>query len=340
MAQDPGGISATQGPVPRGSADPRDDAAGGLGPLQRWVPPSRAHGIWSALVVAVVVGGAWPAAHGALGAAAAVAAALVAAGALLLRPRWYLGTLGVAWTGWAVVTLSASLTASARSYDASVTTSVAAGMFLATGAGALVNALRRRDLALLATSQRSAAAAAVRDELTGVANARGLAMMAGQILESARRGGDAVHCIFLDVTRLAVVNDALGQEAGDDVLAAVADALTRSVRATDVVARWHGDDFCVVGPGPGMPPVELERRVRDRLLLAPPVDPETWSPEVSAGGSMLAPWDTGTLETLLGQGERELEVRRKLRRDRLARRQPQRRAADATSATEDQPAAD
>lgn len=327
MVADPGEL--TTGPeAGRAAAARRDAAVAGLGPAARWVPPHRAHGVWAAVVVAVVLGCAWPSASDSVLAVAGTAVALVAAGLLLLRPRWYAGTVAVAWCGWAAVTLAAGASTRSDGYDAAVVAPVAAGMLVATAVGAYLRGVRLRDLAVLDALARAASAAAVRDELTGVANGRGLSMMAGQILESARRGGDAVHCIFLDVTALGVVNDALGREAGDDVLAAVADALTRSVRATDVVARWHGDDFCVVGPGAGMPPIELERRVRDRLIAEPPVDPQTWSPEVNAGGSMLAPWDSGTLETLLSQGERELEVRRQLRRDRSARRAPQRRAAD------------
>ena len=114
--------------------------------------------------------------------------------------------------------------------------------------------------------RRSAAAeaAAVRDHLTGLANRRGLAMVGAQMVEQARRQGDAVHCIFVDIDGLKRVNDALGHAVGDEVIVAVAEALRAATRATDVVARWGGDEFCVVGPGPGMAPLELERRVRGR----------------------------------------------------------------------------
>ena len=36
---------------------------------------------------------------------------------------------------------------------------------------------------------------------------------------------------------------------------------------------------------------------------------------VSAGGAMLAPWDSGTLETLLGKADQEMHLRRSLRRE-------------------------
>jgi hypothetical protein len=60
--------------------------------------------------------------------------------------------------------------------------------------------------------------------------------------------------------------------------------------------------------------MELERRLRDRVLLSPPVPLDVWEPKVCAGGAMLAPWDSGTLDTLLGKADQEMYLRRALRR--------------------------
>jgi diguanylate cyclase (GGDEF)-like protein len=188
-----------------------------------------------------------------------------------------------------------------------------------------VNHSRRTNVRELADLRAAAEAAAVRDHLTGVANRRGLAMVGSQMVEQARRQGDAVHCIFVDIDGLKRVNDALGPAVGDVVIVAVAEALRSATRGTDIVARWGGDEFCVVGPGPGMAPLELERRVRDGVVLASEVPAEVWPVRVSAGGAMLAPWDSGTLETLLGKADQEMYLRRSLRKEAGAL--PHRRAA-------------
>ena len=176
-------------------------------------------------------------------------------------------------------------------------------------------ALSRRNLvAELDEIAASAQQAAVRDPLTGLVNRSGLSLLGQQMVEVARRTGDALHCIYVDIDQLRHVNEVSGEEAGDDVVVSVSDALRSITRGTDIVARWGGDEFCVIGPGPGMSPVELERRLRERILLSPPVPVDVWDPKVCAGGAMLAPWDSGNLDTLLGKADQEMYLRRALRR--------------------------
>ena len=235
-----------------------------------------------------------------------VVAALALVGSSVMSTRWVVAAVYTIWVGWLAGVAAADLA------------EWPIGWF---GAGAVVTAAavmaavsRRTMSERLAELSDSAAQASVRDPLTGLVNRKGLSMMGQQIVETARRSGDAVHCVYVDIDQLRHVNEVAGEEAGDEVVVAIADALRSITRATDIVARWGGDEFCVVGPGPGMSPMELERRLRERVLLSPPVPVDVWEPKVCAGGAMLAPWDSGTLDTLLGKADQEMYLRRALRR--------------------------
>ncbi|MDQ1288673.1 MAG: hypothetical protein QG622_2239 [Actinomycetota bacterium] len=171
----------------------------------------------------------------------------------------------------------------------------------------------------LDSAVRVAGLQAVTDPLTGANNRRGLERLALPMIEHARRQGEAVHCLFIDVDSFRFVNEKLGRERGDEVLGAVHEALLASIRATDVVARWAGDQFVVLGPGTGTSPLEMERRVRAHLTADPPAPAEVWSGAVSIGSATLVPWDEGDLDSLLLRAEEDMQLRRSLRRQGRSR---------------------
>jgi diguanylate cyclase (GGDEF)-like protein len=157
--------------------------------------------------------------------------------------------------------------------------------------------------------------ATVHDTLTDLANGKGLDLLGEQILESARRRGDAVYCVFVDVDGLGRVHGRLGQSGVDEVLLTVADALRRTTRKTDAVARWGEGEFVVIGPGTGLAPQEMERRIRAQCSEHSTIDRNIWHARVSAGGAVLEPWDDGSIESLLRAANREMHLRRALRRE-------------------------
>lgn len=108
----------------------------------------------------------------------------------------------------------------------------------------LRKALRERQT-LEALALREAQEAARRDHLTGIFNRRGMieafGAMAGQ-----RRGAFDLAVILIDIDHFKALNDTHGHAFGDQVLAAFADVIGRSVRMGDMVARWGGEEFIVV----------------------------------------------------------------------------------------------
>ena len=89
-------------------------------------------------------------------------------------------------------------------------------------------------------------AAALRDDLTGLYNRRGFALLAERRLVESRRSGAAQALVFADVDDFKAVNDAYGHDAGDRALVLAARALTATFREADIVARIGGDEFAIV----------------------------------------------------------------------------------------------
>jgi diguanylate cyclase (GGDEF)-like protein len=235
------------------------------------------------------------------------------------RVRWVLATLGISATGWAAGLGLAVATDPAWAVPDSLTWAGAAlVLLLAAAVAALSGGQRQRLRAEREAARQRAEDAVVHDPLTSLANRKGLEMLGGQILESARRRGDAVYCMFLDVDGLARVNAEISRSAGDQVLLTVAEAVAQSTRATDAVARWGDDEFVVLGPGTGLAPLEMERRVRVTCLERSPVPQTVWPARISAGGSVLEPWDDGDIDSLLRQADREMQLRRTMRREAAA----------------------
>ena len=84
------------------------------------------------------------------------------------------------------------------------------------------------------------------DFLLGIPNRRGFEHELTRALAYIKRYQASGALILLDVDRLKPINDAFGHAAGDLVLKAIAEVLTRQVRASDVVGRLGGDEFVLL----------------------------------------------------------------------------------------------
>ncbi len=102
------------------------------------------------------------------------------------------------------------------------------------------------DISAIKESEKRLSHLAHHDALTGLANRLMLTANLDQILEWAKRHGQKVALLYLDLDRFKIINDTLGHAYGDQLLRAVAARLRQCVRAEDTVARLGGDEFTII----------------------------------------------------------------------------------------------
>lgn len=104
------------------------------------------------------------------------------------------------------------------------------------------------------------------DALTGLPNRSLLFDRLQQALLQAQRHNSALAVVLIDLDHFKQANDRLGHAAGDRLLEEVANRLRCSVRQSDIVARFAGDEFVAVFPGVGSP--DQVAALLDKLLAS------------------------------------------------------------------------
>ena len=90
-----------------------------------------------------------------------------------------------------------------------------------------------------------------KDALTGLLNRREFERQAALELARTRRLGSPLALIMLDLDHFKAVNDTHGHAVGDQVLTEAATRMSRTIRQTDRLARWGGEEFVLLSPDTG-----------------------------------------------------------------------------------------
>jgi diguanylate cyclase (GGDEF)-like protein len=104
------------------------------------------------------------------------------------------------------------------------------------------------------------------DPLTGALNRRAFSLRCARLMQRHEREGQPLCLLYLDLDRFKPVNDRHGHGGGDKVLMEVVATIHNTVRATDLLFRFGGEEFCCLLPySDGMQGVQIADRIRSAI---------------------------------------------------------------------------
>jgi len=103
-----------------------------------------------------------------------------------------------------------------------------------------------RDMSVERDLTQRLEALIITDPLTGLLNRRGFYQAVESALARARRSGDQLAVLYLDLDGFKRINDSLGHNVGDELLRRTAEQLKSGLRSYDSLARLGGDEFTVL----------------------------------------------------------------------------------------------
>jgi len=103
-----------------------------------------------------------------------------------------------------------------------------------------------QDITARRRAEESLQMLSMMDELTGLYNERGFAAIAEQQAREARTRHTSLMVVYADLDGMKHINDTYGHSEGDRALQETAAILRKSFRASDVIARLHGDEYIVL----------------------------------------------------------------------------------------------
>ncbi|WP_422564706.1 putative bifunctional diguanylate cyclase/phosphodiesterase [Ideonella sp.] len=137
------------------------------------------------------------------------------------------------------------------------------------------------------------------DSLTDLPNRSLLADRLNQALVAARRDGESIALLFMDLNQLRDINDNFGHSVGDGVLLEVAQRLRSALREVDTVARLGGDEFAVLLPATRADGAEqVAAKLMERLTQPCHVGSQDLSLTLSMGVAVF-PDDADTCDAMI-----------------------------------------
>lgn len=148
---------------------------------------------------------------------------------------------------------------------------------------------------------------AIHDPLTGLYNRNYFNYFMQKETERFKRYHHSVSIIMLDVNNFKTVNDRFGHQVGDAVLKKVAEALRSTLRKSDTIIRYGGDEFLVLLPETrGNIDRLIERMRRNVEKIEPGNGYDTLKLSISIGSAVWKPWDGTTIDSVLSEADNRM----------------------------------
>ncbi|MGH8214889.1 MAG: putative bifunctional diguanylate cyclase/phosphodiesterase [Rhodanobacteraceae bacterium] len=144
------------------------------------------------------------------------------------------------------------------------------------------------------------------DALTGLPNRTHLRGQFQQALAAARYSGQSLAVVFFDLDNFKEINDTAGHSVGDDVICAVAQRLSKSLREEDILCRFGGDEFLLLLPNTDAHTAEtVAVRLMQEICTPVEIEGRILDVAASAGFSMF-PDDALDAENLVREADTAL----------------------------------
>ena len=179
---------------------------------------------------------------------------------------------------------------------------------------ALSGALRRTVLCAIKQSllDRELRSLALTDDLTCLYNRRAFHALATQQIRVMRRKGQELLLFFADVDNLKNINDLYGHSEGDRALVRTAEALERTFRNSDILARLSGDEFAVLAlEASSLDQGSILRRLEGHLKKISSVEPR-YKLSLSVGMARFDPKQDVSLGDLLSRADRAMYKQKRM----------------------------
>lgn len=144
------------------------------------------------------------------------------------------------------------------------------------------------------------------DPLTGLYNRRFIEREYARLMELARRQDSRLAVVFADIDNFKEVNDRYGHSAGDLLLSAISETLAGTIRGSDLLCRYGGDEFVILMDGADIEHARrLSERITENVSALSLREMQGMKFSISLGQSAF-PMDGDSIEELLIQADRRM----------------------------------